>query len=116
MEKDTRIGLVELVEQLKSELGELQLSPSHLFTVEGVDLEIKFVVERSVDAKAKAQWVFFAAEAKGQYKDQLVNTIKLTLKPIITISKDGKKLVMTVKADPPKSTVKDLLKQGVDVK
>jgi hypothetical protein len=25
----------------------------------------------------------FAAEAKGEYKDQQVNTIKLTLKPLI---------------------------------
>jgi Trypsin-co-occurring domain 2 len=84
-----QLGIVELIEQLKSELEQLQLSPTHLFTVEGVDLELKFVVERSVDATGKAHWVLFAAEAKGQYKDQQVNTIKLTLKPITFTTKDG---------------------------
>lgn len=75
-------GLVELIEQLKRELGELQLSESHLFTIEGVDLELKFVVEKTIGASGKARWVLFAAEAKGQYKDQQVNTIKLALRPM----------------------------------
>jgi len=77
------LGLVELIEQLKRELGQLQRSPSHLFTIAGVDLELKFGVEKTVEAGGKAHWVLFAAEAKGQYKDQNVNTIKLTLKPLI---------------------------------
>ena len=43
-----KLGLVELIEQLKRELEQLQL----------------------------------AAEAMGEYKNQQVNTIKLTLKPL----------------------------------
>ena len=76
------LGLVELIEQLKSELGKLQQSHSHLFAIEGVELELKFGVERSLGAGGEAQWVLFAAKAKGEYKDQQVNTIKLTLKPL----------------------------------
>jgi hypothetical protein len=32
------LGLVELIEQLKRELEQLQRSPSHMFTIAGVDL------------------------------------------------------------------------------
>ncbi|MGA7887486.1 MAG: trypco2 family protein [Acidobacteriaceae bacterium] len=77
-----QLGLVELIGQLKSELEQLQLSRSHLFTVQGVDVELKFVVEKRVEATGKAHWVFLAAEAKGEYTDQQVNTIKVTLKPL----------------------------------
>ena len=90
-------GLVELIEQLKSELEQLQQSRSHLFSIEGVDVELKFVVEKTIDATGKAHWVLFAAEAKGQYKDQQVNTIKLTLKPLTGL----KHYAMTIKADKP---------------
>ena len=77
-----QIGLVELIEQLKREPGELQLSRSHMFSIDAVQLELKFVVERSIDASGKATWVLFAAEAKGEYKDQRVNTITLSLRPV----------------------------------
>jgi hypothetical protein len=46
------LGLVKLIEQLKSELGELQRAPSHLFTIAGVEVELKFGVEKTIDATA----------------------------------------------------------------
>jgi len=52
-----------------------------MFTIHSVELELKFVIEKSLDARGKAHWVLFATEAKGQYKNQHVNTVKLTLKP-----------------------------------
>jgi Trypsin-co-occurring domain 2 len=94
------LGLVELIGQLKRELEQLQQSSSHLFTVDGVDLELKFVVERGVDATGTARWVLFAAEAKGHYQNQHVNTINLTLKPITYITKDGK-VGINIKAEGP---------------
>jgi hypothetical protein len=77
------LGLVQLIRQLKIELGELQLTPNPLFSIEAVDVELKFVVEKSVDAGGKAHWILYAAEAKGQYKNQHINTIKLTLRPLV---------------------------------
>ena len=76
------LGLVELIEQLKRELEQLQESPSHMFTVAAVDLEIKFGVEKTIGAGGKFRLVIFSAGAKDEYKDQQVNTIKLTLKPL----------------------------------
>ncbi len=76
------LGLVELIEQLKRELEQLQQSPSPLFSIAGVDVELKFGVEKTIGAGGKAQWVLFAVDARGEYKDQQVNTIKLTLKPL----------------------------------
>ncbi len=76
------LGLVELIERLKHEIGELQFRRSPMFTIEAVELELKFIVERTADASGSVHWVLFAAEAKGEYKDQHVNTIKLTLKPL----------------------------------
>jgi hypothetical protein len=97
------LGLVELIEQLKRELEQLQRTPSHLFTIAGVDLELKFGVEKTVEAGGKAHWVLFAAEAKGQYKDQQVNTIKLTLKPLT----GPKYPQMVAFAEKPKKTAVD---------
>jgi hypothetical protein len=76
------LGLIELIEQLKHDIGELQYQDSPMFRIQSVELELKFVVEKTVDAAGKAQWLLFAAEAKGQYKNQHINTVKLTLKPL----------------------------------
>ncbi|MFZ0912545.1 MAG: trypco2 family protein [Candidatus Korobacteraceae bacterium] len=75
------LGLVELIEQLEMDIARLQESGSRMFTLNTVELELKFVVERTVDAGGKAHWVLFAAEAKGEYKDQHINSIKLNLSP-----------------------------------
>ena len=77
------LGLIELVRQLKYEIGQLQYTDVPMFAIEEVELELKFLVEKTVDATGKAHWVLFAAEAKGEYKDQQVNTIKLKLKPAL---------------------------------
>jgi NTP-dependent ternary system trypsin peptidase co-occuring protein len=76
------LGLIELIEQLKRDIATLEFSHDHMFTIQSVELELKFVVEKSLDATGKAHWILFAAEAKGKYKDQHVNTVKLTLKPM----------------------------------
>jgi hypothetical protein len=76
------LGLIELIGQLKHDIARLQTSDSAMFDLKAVELELKFVVERTVDASGKAHWVFFAAEARGEYKDQHVNTIKLSLVPL----------------------------------
>ena len=75
------LGLTELIEQLKREIGKVQLSGPAMFVIDTVELELKFVVEKNIAAQAKTGWLILAANAKGDYKDQHVNTIKMTLKP-----------------------------------
>jgi hypothetical protein len=53
-----------------------------MFTIIDIELELKFVVEKTVDASGGVHWVLFAVDAKGEYKDQRVNTIKLRLNPL----------------------------------
>jgi hypothetical protein len=60
-----------------------------MFFIEDIELELKFVVEKTGEATGKVQFGLFAAEAKGEYKDQHVNTVTLTLKPIVTVGPDG---------------------------
>jgi Trypsin-co-occurring domain 2 len=76
------LGLSDLIARLKEEIGKLQFTGPAMFTIDGVELELKFVVEKSTDATGKVNWMLFAAEAKGAYRTQNVNTVKLTLKPI----------------------------------
>jgi hypothetical protein len=75
------LGLKELIRQLRRDIVELQKSDSPIFRLGTIELELKFVVERTIDATGKAHWVLFAAEAKGEYKDQHISTIKLSLEP-----------------------------------
>jgi hypothetical protein len=89
------LGLVELIEQLKKDIGPLQYSEPPLFNIETVELELKFLVEEKLGAGGKALWVLFAAEAKAEYKDQHINTIKLTLKPM-----RGETIVLDASSDP----------------
>lgn len=76
------LRLSDLITNLKREIEELKSTGPAMFTVDGVELELKFVVEKSTDAAGTVKWMLFAAEAKGTYKTQNVNTVRLTLKPI----------------------------------
>ncbi|HEV2315427.1 MAG TPA: trypco2 family protein [Candidatus Acidoferrales bacterium] len=76
------LGLTDLIATLKEEIGKLQFTGRPMFFIEGVELELKFVVERTADAFGKVQWLLFAAEAKGTYKNEHVNTVTLSLKPM----------------------------------
>jgi hypothetical protein len=40
----TELGLFELIEQLKRNMSKLQLSRDHMFIIQSVKLELKFVV------------------------------------------------------------------------
>jgi hypothetical protein len=74
------IGLADVIDSLRRELLELDRYPSEkIFILGEVEIEMKFVIEKVAEAKAGVHYLFFAAEAKGSYKNQNVHTIKLKL-------------------------------------
>jgi hypothetical protein len=76
------IGLADVIRSLKEELLALDRTDDEKpLVVKSIDVEIKFVVEKAGSATGKAKYLFFAAEAKGEYKNQNVHTVKLTLGP-----------------------------------
>jgi Trypsin-co-occurring domain 2 len=76
------IGLVDLIATLKKEFQDLQQLPGpKMLSMTTVELEIKFTVQKNIEAGAKAKWLLLAAEAKGSYKNENVHTIKLSFEP-----------------------------------
>ena len=74
------IGLRDVVDSLRRELLDLDRFPSEkMFLLQDVEIEMKFVIEKSAGASGRGHYLFFAAEAKGSYKSQNVHTIKLKL-------------------------------------
>lgn len=83
-----RIGLREVIEELREELGFLNQNTkdeSIRFQVESVDVELHVGVTKEATAGAKAKFVVFGigAEAggEGKYGTERTQTIKLTLRP-----------------------------------
>ena len=77
----SELGLIELIDKLRQDIAKLQDRPA-MFTIQDIELELKFVVEKTANASGGVHWVLFAADAKGEYKDQRVNTITLRLTPL----------------------------------
>jgi hypothetical protein len=78
--RTTEIGLADVIRSLKNELLMLEKTNDEKpLVVNSIDFEIRFVVEKKGGATGKANYLFFAAEAKGEYKSQNVHTIKLSL-------------------------------------
>ena len=76
------LGLGEVISGLKRELLEMHIRPDEkMLVLSGVELELKFVVEKAGEATGKNHYLFFAAEAKGSYKNQNVHTMRLKLEP-----------------------------------
>jgi hypothetical protein len=76
------IGLADVITSLKRELLEVQKRPEErILTIKDIEIELKFVVEKERGVVGKGHYLFFAAEAKGSYKNQNVHTIKLKLEP-----------------------------------
>lgn len=74
------IGLASVIDSLRDELLNLERNATEkMFLLNDVEIEMKFVVERMGEAAGRGHYLFFAAEAKGSYKNQNVHTIKLKL-------------------------------------
>jgi hypothetical protein len=76
------IGLADVIDSLRRELLELDRYPSEkVFVLGDIEIEMKFVIEKTAEAKGGGHYLFFAAEAKGSYKKENVHSIKLKLTP-----------------------------------
>lgn len=87
MSDDNRIGLAEMIENLRQELLEAQIKSENAdikFSVENIDLELKVQVQRDTEVGGKGGVKFWVvnAETEGKQKDSKVTeqTIKLSLK------------------------------------
>jgi hypothetical protein len=85
---EERIGLREVVDQLREELGLMMDTASGealRFAVESIDIELQVGVTKEAKAGAKASFVVFGIGAElggeGKVATERTQTIKLTLKP-----------------------------------
>lgn len=89
---DKGIELRAVVDQLREELTALTLTVSGeelQFAVEAIELELKVGVTKSAGADAKAKFWVLEVGAKGEYKTDETQTVKLKLKPKLRDAKPG---------------------------
>src|SRR5438128_1161234 len=72
-----QIGITEFVNQIRDELLKAQEAKQHIFTLDTVELEIKFVTEK----EAKAGVKFWVASLGGKYSKEQTHSVILRLKP-----------------------------------
>src|SRR2546425_6342136 len=72
-----QIGITGFVNQIRDELLKAQEAKQHIFTLDTVELEIKFVTEK----EAKAGIKFWVASLGGKYSREQTHSVKLRLKP-----------------------------------
>jgi hypothetical protein len=86
METPKRIGLAELLAQVRAEIEQsredLRASgkPAAI-DWESAEIEVSFGVTKEIDASGKASFHIFAIEAGGKYNSQEVHRLTLRLKP-----------------------------------
>jgi hypothetical protein len=86
------IELRKVVDQLREELGALTQTAGGeelQFAVEGIELELRCAVTKGGSADAKAKFWVLELGAKGEYKTDNTQTIKLKLRPIQKGAKAG---------------------------
>jgi hypothetical protein len=86
------IELRKVVDQLREELGALTQTVGGeelQFAVEGIELELRCAVTKGGGTDAKAKFWVLELGAKGEYKTDNTQTIKLKLKPIQKGAKPG---------------------------
>ncbi|MDQ2696680.1 MAG: hypothetical protein M3Z21_15155 [Pseudomonadota bacterium] len=79
-----KIGLVELLAELRWELVEAQnkaATEKLKFEVEDIDLELQVVTTKTGESKFGVKFWVLDAEAKGAVSSQAMQTIRLKLKP-----------------------------------
>jgi len=89
---DKGIELRAVVDQLREELTALTLTASGeelQFAVESIELELKVGVTKTGGVDAKAKFWVLEVGAKGEYKTDETQTIKLKLKPRIRDAEPG---------------------------
>jgi hypothetical protein len=88
MAKESPIGLAELIQRVKEELLEEHDETNPLFAIGSIELEISFSVER--DAKGGISIQVVQAGVEKKWTD--VQTVKVTLDPLVTIEEIKKTL------------------------
>ena len=86
------IELRKVVDQLREELGALTQTAGGeelQFVVEGIELELRCAVTKGAGTDAKAKFWVLELGAKGEYKTDNTQTVKLKLKPIQKGAKAG---------------------------
>ena len=96
------IGLKELISQIKRELLDEQDSSQPLFAISGVDLTISFTVARKLNGGID----FKVVQAGADRSTTDVQTVKVTLEPLITIDEVRKKLSPEQREQATKSTMR----------
>ncbi len=87
----TSLGIKELIDSVKrdlvkSEEGRIARKEAPLFNVEYVDLEIKFVVGKTVTEKGQVELKVVTADAEKTTNTELVQTIKLHMATIPAVA------------------------------
>jgi len=84
-ESAQKLGFTELVKALRREVEAAQArfaeGDSPMFVLTSVEAEVNFVLDREVSAGGRVNILFFAVEAKGQYKSENVHKLKIHLEP-----------------------------------
>ena len=86
------IELRKVVDQLREELAALSQTAGGeelQFIVEDIELELRCAVTKGGETDAKAKFWVLELGAKGEYKTDNTQTIKLKLKPIAKGAKPG---------------------------
>ena len=78
--KDTPIGLQELIMKVKQELLRNPTDTQPLFTIKQLELEVSFTVERTADGSLD----FSVVQGGASVSQGNVQTVKLTLDPILS--------------------------------
>jgi hypothetical protein len=87
MAEDEGVGLSKFLQELRKELQRsmeiAKQEPALAFEMTKLDVELQVTAERSVDGSGKVKFWVIEAGAGGKIGDKSVQTIKMSLQPIV---------------------------------